>query len=282
MLNDHQVRSVIACLPDWFRNYAALHLDTIPKLINHLLVLVGVSNVTLFMKSWNVTILPGMGLQTPLVATLLCCQNVCVWMILNDTAATMATTRLVAWRPTEFMIGNCLGITIGAAFLAMVLSNYFHNLGRCNNNVSMVGASIMEYVCENPRERARVASVAFWSGLVFWLEFCLSLLIALGRQDLVRFSNTQSYENLSTQDDDPEEHFRQYTEQQQRQQQQQQNQTGTITANGILGTFAGSLATSFGSDYSTVPDIRNAEHASIGSSGHSNTIHHPLGSNLNV
>jgi hypothetical protein len=99
------------------------------------------------------------------------------------------------------------------SFLAMVLSNYFHNLGRCNNNNSMVEASIMEYVCENPRERARVASMAFWSGLVFWLEFCLSLLIALSRQDPVRVS-IQSYEDLSTQDDDPEEHVRQYTEQQ--------------------------------------------------------------------
>lgn len=271
MLQDHQVRSVIACLPDWFRNYAALHLDTIPKLINHLLVLLGVSNFTLFMKSWNVTILPGMGFQTPLVSTLLCCQNACVWMILNDSAAAARLAALRALSPTEFMIGNCLGISIGSAFLAMVLSNYFRNMGRCNS----MGAPVYEYVCGNPRETARLASVAFWSGLVFWLEFCLTLLIAMGRQELVRFS-AQSYEDLSTQD--PEEHFRQYNEQQQQQQQNQQAAPVSGTANGILGTFAGSLPTSFGSDYSTVPDIQNAEHTSI-SSGHTN---HPLGSNLNV
>eukprot|EP00797_Seminavis_robusta_P013829 Sro210_g087530.2 (237) ;mRNA; f:14586-15296 len=206
----------------------------------------------MFLGSWSTVMLPDMGLNTPLIAFLLCCQNACLWMVFHSTNSVQYYLQ-----PTEFMVGNCLGITIGSALLAMVFSNYFRNISRCD---VAQGHPVFEYFCGNPRQKAKLASVSFWSGLVFWLEFLVSILIAMGKQELIQVgSQNTMYEHIDGR-------FSEYSTQQQPQQHQQQSpQEPQSSAAGFLGTFAGS---SFqGSAYSTVPDINTNPAPSVASTG---------------
>ena len=239
MVDPQRLQSVVSCLPEWFRNYANLHMDTLPKLINHLLILLACCDVILFFSSWSVPSLPDISINAILIAFLLCCQTACLWLIFNNSRY----DNIPFLAPTDFMVGNSLGITIGAAILALVLSNFYRNLSRCKAPRSVTH----ENICSEDNGRGALASFSFWSGLVFWIEFCLSLLIAMGRNDLTNYSHRQ-YEDLST--DDHEDHFRRYA-----QQQQQQQSVGA----GIMGTFAGALpTTSFVGNYTTVPEIRTS------------------------
>lgn len=228
-----RVQSFVSCLPEWFRHYAALHVDTIPKLINHLLVVMGFCNVILILSCINVSFLPDMGMNSMLIGFLLCSQTACLWVIFNNSRY----PSLSALAPTEFMVGNSLGITIGGALLALVLANYFHRVSKCDT----VHESMQEYYCAKG-VRSALSAVSFWSFLVFWLECCIALLIAMGRTEL---TNIQQYENLSM--NDHEEHFRRYAE---------NHPSGTIP-----GTFSGSIPgfPFFVGDYSSVPEIRTQE-----------------------
>ena len=309
----------MACLPEWFRTYAGQHLDTLPKLIHHVLILLVVCNIILFLGSWKVVMVPDMGWNTPWIAILLSCQTTCCWMIVHDTTATATTTAtttrwgfLRALRPTEFMIGTCFGLCVGASLLAQLLSNYFRNLGQCGD--SIMGVPVHEYICGSPRDVAHLASISFWSGLIFWLELCLAILIAMAKNELVRVGSGGSYyhhpyDDLSAQED-PESHFRTYPEPHQQQQQHHQQPSSSSLdpssdaaaafGNGgssFLGSLVGSLpfgttSTTTSNEYSHVPDIRTAEHASgsTGSTGSSGgyvsgsmpTMNDPLGTHLTV
>lgn len=207
--------------------------------------------------------LPDMGLNTPMISFWLCCQNACCFAIFNHGRGGFRAPHFLA--PTEFMVGNSLGITIGATLLAMVLSNYFRNLSRCHSE-----NLISEYICRDAGAKRTVGSVAFWSGLVFWLEFCLTLLIAVGRNDII--VRTSNYQDLSV--DDHDENFRHYAQQQQQQQ--------SAVGGSIMGTFASALPTpSFVGNYTSVPEIfSNASNDNSSTSGQAQpvaTSHTPLG-----
>lgn len=252
-----RLQSVLACLPEWFRHYAALHMDTIAKLINHILIFMGCCNFFLFLASWSVARFPTLGLNTPLVSFLLCSQNVCLWLIFNNARI----NGLQSLAPTEFMVGNSLGITIGATLLAMVLTNYFHRLANCTSKEGIVP----EFVCQNPNARASMKNVAFWSGLVFWLELCLVLLIVMGKNDLMTRSN--NYEDLSG--NDPDENVRRYA---------QPNQS---VGSSMIGRFAEALPqNTFVGNYTSVPEINSTTSPDRNEQPYSSsagTVNTPLG-----
>lgn len=244
----HRLQSLLACLPSWFRNYAAVNLDSIPKLVNHLLIFMGGCNCILFLSCWHIPVISDIGFNTPLCVLFLGVQNAFLYIIFNNSRF----EGLQFLAPTEFMVGNSLGITIGAALLALVLSNLNRNVARCTNVHSPVHKFVCDEIANDP---GSLSSVSFWSGLVFWLEFCLSLLITIGRSELAQ---ANSYENLSMDD-----RFSEYSPQGQAQQ-QNQNQSG----NSIIGSFANALPTpSFVGNYSTVPEINSTVGGNTGGGG---------------
>ena len=159
------MHSVLSCLPVWFRNYASLHLDSIPKLVNHLIFFMGICNCMLFLSCWHIPVVSDIGFNTPLCVLFLGGQNACLYVIFNNEQ--FEGMHFLA--PTEFMVGNTLGITIGAALLAMIISNLNRNIAHCTPSRS----AVHEYLCETiGSDRGPLSTVSFWSGLVFWLEFC--------------------------------------------------------------------------------------------------------------
>jgi len=276
-MDPQRLQAFLTCLPDWFRNYAALHMDTLPKFINHVLVLMAFCNVVLFFSSWTVPVLPDVGLNATLISFLLFAQNICLFLIFNNSQLEdNANVSIRFLAPTEFMIGNALGITIGACLLAFVLSGYYRNLSRCVH----VRTQIQEEICALDNGRGSLASFSFWARVIFWLEFCLSLLISIGRNQLATDNGrSREYENLSL--DEHDDQFRRYGNNQQQQQQQQQQYSGAGGAaaagagggiGGIIGTFAGALpGNSFAGNYSNVPEINNSQERSNSNNTNVNT-----------
>lgn len=91
--------------------------------------------------------------------------------------------------PTEFMIGNALGLTIGATILSFYVHSVFANLP-CNETA---GSDAFRAVCEE--KRGALGGVWFWSGTVCFLNFVTALLIAYGRHELA--PSTAMYEQVS-------------------------------------------------------------------------------------
>lgn len=156
----HRIQEMLSCCPQSVATYATFHLDSISKIINHLLILLLALNVLLFLTSWNVSLLPNVGFSTVSAAFFLCFQTVCVWAMLNN-------HRISALPPSmdssEFIIGVALGISIGGAVLSFVVSSTFGNISKCNHSES---DPVYEYVCGG--RRGSLAAVWFWSGLIFW------------------------------------------------------------------------------------------------------------------
>ena len=197
----------------------------------------------LFLSCWHIPVVSDIGFNTPLCVFFLGVQNACLYVIYNN--ARFEGMQFLA--PTEFMVGNSLGITIGAALLALTLSNLNRNIAQCTT----VRSIVHEYLCQTiGNNRGALSSVSFWSGLVFWLEFCLSLLITIGRREL---TNSNQYENLSLDDRFPE-----YAGGGGQQQQQASYNNNNGVGNSLLGSFANAIPTpSFVGNYSTVPEIRS-------------------------
>lgn len=222
----HRIQENLSCCPTSVATYATFHLDSIAKILNHLLAGMLVCNVLLFFSSLNVSFLPSVGFSTFLVSCCLCFQNVCVAIILNNNR--FSSFAFLA--PTEFMLGVALGITIGGTILAFVISMSFRTVSQCHQSEI---DPVYEYLCGD--RRGSMVSVWFWSGLVFWLNFCCTLLLAIGRREL---SASSQYEAIGG--DDSFDHLR-------------------IIGHGNNGGMPANLSTptpSFVGDYANVPEIR--------------------------
>lgn len=131
------------------------------------------------------------------------------------------------------MVGVGLGITIGGTILAFILSSTFRSIAECRG--SDVDPTY-ESLCGD--RRGSLSAVWFWSGIVFWLNFCSSLLLAIGRREFTMVSQYEAIGGGFTMDD-YEDHVRRF----------QQNNP----------TFPGDMPTptaSFVGDYASVPEIR--------------------------
>jgi hypothetical protein len=243
----HRLRELLICCPVAFQTYATFHLDSIRKILNHLLAILFASNVFLLVSSWNVAFgATSLGPKVVLIALLLAGQTALVYSIVNNAAAGGARFAIVprgaqdpahpsqqqgggfvgSLSPTDFMLGVALGVTVGGSILAFVVSsafsrppwpcdyrNYGSTLrtfdppsghGAASGNHSSPDASdpvitmdSVNYRCHQLYVQGSGSSFSiwFWASLVFWINFCVSLLLAAGRRDL-SVSSAYGYEHI--------------------------------------------------------------------------------------
>ena len=165
---------IMSC-PSSVTAYFARHMDSIAKLLNHLVFANAICNFFLFIASFQAALLPNLGLDTLLISILLCFQNIVSWIVLNNGRLPHTFHALA---PSEFMMGVVLGISVGGSILSFVLSLFFGRMSQCIR----IEVSAFEYVCEH---KGLMLSIWFWAGLVFWLNAGIAVLIAVGRDELI-------------------------------------------------------------------------------------------------
>ena len=233
-------------------------MDTIPKVLNHVLVGMAICNFFLGISSWRVSSF------VAFAAFLLSFQNASViWLLLlvvfwkntntNDPTSAGRTMTILrpflaaATVPTEFRIGLCLGISIGGTVLALFLSLAFRKI----RMYCLYAAAADDDGDEEEQDHAgcgdktsSIGGVWWWSTLVFWLDMVTCILLAVGRQELCSSSYQQHYQYESINDSSSSSSSRFQTQQQQ----QQQATEGTGMTNYHVGT----------NSYTNVPDVQFA------------------------
>lgn len=202
-----------ALLPSWLCQYC----DTVPKVINNLLLVMGGCNFFLMMSVLGATMLPNLGVSPTFIAFLLLSQNCLTWFALNNHRMSSLPS-LVA---NEFVIGCLLGIAVGGSLLSFVLSSFFGKLSNCVK----IEMQNYDYECKH---QGTMKSIWFWSGIVCWLNTCLAILIVYGRDEL-SFLQHQSYENIGLALEELQNNF-------------ERNAVYTHSSGGGDGTFFGSRA----------------------------------------
>jgi hypothetical protein len=192
--------------------YATLHLDTMSKILNHVVLVTVICDVFLFLSSFSVAYLDHhLGFNTVLCSFLLGACSVVVLLIVNNSRI----SALSILAPTEFMVGMAMGLCIGAAVLAAVLSstyqirtvcdkpgrpsgrNSHNNNSHTNNNPSTQPYdSVLADTCAN--HASSMNAIWFWAGLVAWLNVVIALLLASGRHELSAHYQGR-YESISGQ-----------------------------------------------------------------------------------
>lgn len=197
-----QQQDFFAICPEAAVRYASRHLDSIPKIINHFLFATILFTFFLLLASWGA---PNVGVNLFLIALVLGIQSVSVLFTLNHSPI----PALQFLSPTPFMIGVALGTTIGSAILALVISSTYRRLSNCrsfdgkgthsrsfhDNSTIPTGDPVMEYLCQ--KGSGFLSAVWFWSGLVFWCDSCVCLLIMMGHHELTE----GQYQHLATSND---------------------------------------------------------------------------------
>lgn len=193
----------LAICPPSVARYISRHLDSMLKIINHLLYATIIFNSFLFLVSLGA---PNIGINLALISLVLGIQSVSVFFTLNHSPI----PALHFLSPTPFMVGLALGTTIGAAVLAFMISGAFRKLSGCNfdgkdmhsqsvhgNSTSPTGDPVLEYLCQ--KGAASSSAVYFWSGLIFWCDSCVCLLIMMGQSEIIQ----GQYHHLATSDGPP-------------------------------------------------------------------------------
>jgi hypothetical protein len=191
----------VSFLTAWLPAFAR-HIDSVSKLLNHLVVANAICNFFLFISSFQAAGLPSLGLDTLLISFLLCFQTSVSWIALNNGRLPHTFSALA---PSEFIMGVLLGIAIGGAILAFVTSLFFGRMSRCIR----LEVSAYEYVCEH---KSIMLGIWFWSGLVFWLNTGIAILIAVGRDELI-YLRQGDYETIGLSMDDFQNSFERYNAQ---------------------------------------------------------------------
>ena len=143
-----------------------------------------VFDVFLFFASCGVGFL-SFSFGTVIASFLLCLHAVCVLLILNNNRI----SALSFLAPTEFMIGNALGMTVGSTILSYYIHTVFANLS-CE-----ISTRNTDYQAFCEKNMASLSGLWFWSGAVCFLNFVTALLIAYGRHELA--PSTAMYEQVS-------------------------------------------------------------------------------------
>lgn len=211
-------------LPGWMQDYV----DSIPKLMNYVLMIMALCNLLLLMAVFNATMLPNLGISPTFVSLLLIFQNGLAWIALNPQYA--STTTLMT---SDFLMGIVLGITVGGAILSFILSHFFGSMGNC---IEIRMKNDNNYECQH---QSQMAGIWFWSGIMFWLEVVLATLIVMGKDELLY--NSHNYEHIGVALDDMENNF---------QRNSVYNPTSSLTTSND-GTFFGSAA-DVGSGHTTI------------------------------
>ena len=118
-----RAHGIFGVCPPFVSNYMATHMDSIPKILNHVLAFALFFDIMLFFSSFQVSFLPTLGFNTTSLSLLLVCQTVVVWLILNNHRVPVASFLA----PTEFKVGLAFGLSVGAAILSFMVSHAFRN-----------------------------------------------------------------------------------------------------------------------------------------------------------
>jgi hypothetical protein len=271
----HRMQENLSWCPSFVSLYAMLHLDSIGKILNHVLyammmfnvaLLVSVCHATWFHSDFSTaTHLAGGGGGTSggtgvyhaiLICLMLCGQNFCIWAIINNHRISC----LPFLAPTDFMLGIAVGITIGAAILSFVLSGAFHRVlvdcrdfrrdsERLSHETKLTPLTAEEEIIDFVLYEAFCSSqtllgmrLAWWLGrFVFWLNFWSCLLLTIGRHELTTKRNL--YEPIGGGMEDVDDNNQQHPYQGRN----INNDTATAHAFASRPNFVG--------DYTTVPNI---------------------------
>ena len=257
-------RHAINACPTSIGTYAALHLDSIGKIVNHFLFLTVFVDVFLFLCSFAVSYLPNhMGPNTVLCSFLLVAVPITNLLIVNNSRI----SALSVLAPTEFMVGVATGLTIGAAVLSFILSSSYKTVRHCgeilsidehHNSTTHQSDPTFVAACSNT---TTMTGIYFWAGLSAWLSVVTAMLLVTGHHELSehyqRYEAIGGYPNGTMggggigagvsppppQHHDFEETFRR----------QQQEILGVSQA-AALQNRAASL---FVGDYSSIPEVRD-------------------------
>jgi len=250
-------RTAINSCPTSIGTYVALHLDSVSKILNHILFLTVIVDVFLFLSSFSVSYLPNhMGFNTVLCSFLLAAVSVLVLLIVNNSRI----SALSVLAPTEFMVGVATGGTIGAAVLAGLLSSTYKTVTHCNELAADAGKNNTHYdpvfttACNNTRS---MTGIWFWAGLAAWLNAVAAMLLVTGRYELSE--HYQQYETIGGVHGDEE--FSGGSNQRQPQhhdfeetfRRQQQEILGASQA----AAMQNRAASMFVGDYSSIPEVRD-------------------------
>lgn len=191
--------------------YATLHMDTIGKILNHAVAVALLCDMCLFFSSFSVAYLDHhLGFNTVVCSFLLCACSVVNLLIVNNSRI----SALSILAPTEFMIGVAMGLSIGAAVLATLLSSTYQTGTVCDSTTSTTTTSggrqggnysisnnanydpILANTCMN--HKSSLTAIWFWAGLVAWWNVVIAMLLATGRHELsARYSQyPYSYETI--------------------------------------------------------------------------------------
>lgn len=173
----------LSILPDPISRYASDHMDTAPKFLTHTLLAMVTCDFFLISCSFSISFL------TFLACLLLGVQGVSVLLATTPFGQAVAP-RLLA--PTEFMLGVCLGITIGGTILSFFLCLSF---GRIH--------AYCAHHSEGPDScgwrAGSLNGIWCWSSCIFWLNFISCFLLVLGHSDIAT-SSVPQYQNLDQED----------------------------------------------------------------------------------
>lgn len=260
--NQHPIpRHAINACPTFIGTYAALHLDSIGKIVNHFLFLTVVVDVFLFLCSFAVSYLPNhMGPNTVLCSFLLAAVPITNLLIVNNSRI----SALSVLAPTEFMVGVATGLTIGAAVLSFILSSSYktvrhcgeiHSLGEHNNSTAHQFDPTFVAACSNT---TTMTGIYFWAGLSAWLNVVTAMLLVTGHHELSehyqRYEAIGGYPNGTMGDSSgitpPPQHHHDFEETFRRQQQE-------ILGVSQAAALQNRAASLFVGDYSSIPEVRD-------------------------
>lgn len=196
-----QQQDLLSICPPSVARYVSRHLDSMPKIINHLLYATLLFTFFLFLASWGA---PNVGMNLVFISLILGVQTVSVFFTLNHSPI----PALQFLSPTTFMMGVALGTTIGSALLAFVISSAYRRLSSCNfdgthsrsfhgNSTIPTSDPVLEYLCQKGTKSS--SAIWFWSGLIFWCDSCVCLLIMMGQSEL----SQGRYQHVATGDSLP-------------------------------------------------------------------------------
>ena len=198
--NQHPIpRHAINACPTSIGTYAALHLDSIGKIVNHFLFLTVLVDVFLFLCSFSVSYLPNhMGPNTVLCSFLLAAVPITNLLIVNNSRI----SALSVLAPTEFMVGIATGMTIGAAVLSFILSSSYKTVRHCgdidsseqqhhHNSTAQAFDPTFVEACQNT---TTMTGIYFWAGLSAWLNVVTAMLLVTGHYELSE--HYQRYETI--------------------------------------------------------------------------------------
>lgn len=182
------VRSCQGFCPGPVGTYCAAHLDTTSKAVNHALALLAVCDILLLFSA------AGVSLVTTLAAALLAAQTGAVAAVMNhDRIGQRWAVRTL--EPTEFMVGLCLGLSVGGAVLSFFLSITFRRAyAFCVYAEKHYEEADHQHACGTYLTRT-LWGVWWWSSAAFWLDVAVAALVAVGRSELAR-SPQQEYRSI--------------------------------------------------------------------------------------